>query len=128
MITMVNQQIQRLLTEGSDLMHFATDELDRAEEDVVAFFACTSIKRSINLYLQAFIESYRITPPLNHTPDELLEMCISIDPKFARLDFSPLECSHVKSADNYCFAMVHVRECLDLATATSQLVLERINA
>ncbi len=125
---MVDQHIQRLLTEGSDLMHFATDELDRAEEDVVAFLACSNIKRSINLYLQAFIESYRITPSPNPTPDELLKMCISIDPKFAGLDFSPLECSHEMSAGNYCLAVEKVRECLDLATATSQMVLERISA
>ena len=107
-------------------MHFATDELDRSEEDVVAFFACTNIKRSIDLYLRAFIESYRITPPPNPTPDNLLEMCISIDPKFAVLDFSPLECSSEKSADNYCLEVGNIRECLNLATATSQMVLERI--
>jgi hypothetical protein len=126
-MTMVDEHIQRLLSEGSDLMNFATGELDRAEEDVVAFLACTNIKRSINLYLQAFIESHRITSPPNHTPDNLLKMCISIDPKFAVLDFAPLECSHEKSADNYCLAVEKVRECLDLATATSQMVLERIN-
>jgi hypothetical protein len=123
---MVDQHIQQLLSEGSDLIHFAANEVHRSEEDVVTFLACNNIKRGINYYLQAFIESYRMTPPLHPTPDSLLRICMSIDPKFKTLDFKPLECSHEKGANNYCQDLDHVNECLELAKTTRSLVIERI--
>lgn len=124
---MVDQHIQQLLTEGSDLIHFAANEVNRSEEDVVSFLACNNIKRGISHYLQAFIESHRMTLPRHPTPDNLLRMCISIDPQFKNLNFKPLECSHVKGANDYCLDLDHVSECLDLAQATRSMVIERIH-
>ncbi|MBK8503858.1 MAG: hypothetical protein IPL46_17570 [Saprospiraceae bacterium] len=123
---MVDQHIQQLLTEGSDLIHFAANEVQRSEEDVVTFLACNNIKRGISHYLQAFIESHRMMPPRNPSPDSLLRICMSIDPQFNIIDFKALECSHEKGANNYCLDLDHVNECLELAKATRSLVIDRI--
>lgn len=125
---MVDQHIQQLLTEGNDLVNFASNELERSKEDVVTFLACNNIKRGINFYLQAFVESYRMESPRHPTPDSLLRLCISIDPQFKDLDLKPLDCSHEKGANNYCLDVKHVAECLDVAKATQSMVLQRINA
>ena len=124
---MVDQHIQQLLTEGGDLVRFAANELKRSREDVVTFLACNNIKRGINFYLQAFIESYRIEPPQHPTPDSLLKICVSIDPQFKELNLKPLDCSHEKGANNYCLDIDHVEECLDLAKSTRSMVLNRIS-
>ncbi|NND32494.1 MAG: hypothetical protein HKN76_07880 [Saprospiraceae bacterium] len=123
---MVNQNVQQLLAEGSDLVHFAEQELTRANEDVVTFLACNNIKRAINNYLSAYIESNGLNTPHNPTPDNLLRMCQSLDKKFANLDFHALSCSHEKGANNFCLEVEHVQECLDLAYMTRNLVIDKI--
>ncbi|MCB0685065.1 MAG: hypothetical protein KDC53_01030 [Saprospiraceae bacterium] len=125
---MVNQHIQQLLAEGDELVHFAGNELARSRDDVVTFLACNNIKRGINFFLQAFIESYRRDPPQHPTPEGLLEMCTSIDSHFKDLDFKPLECAGEKGANNYCLDIDHVEECLVVAKETQSMVLKRINA
>ncbi len=123
---MVDQHIHDLLREGSDLLQFAETELNRAEEDVVTFLACNNIKRGINYYLQAFVESFRLNPPRHPTPDNLLRMCISIDPSFQNLNFAPLQCSHERGANSYCEEIGHVQECMKLAQETRTMVIEKI--
>lgn len=125
---MVNQHIQQLLSEGNDLVAFANNELKRSQEDVVTFLACNNIKRGISLYLQAFIESYQMETPLRPTPEDLLKVCKNLDARFKMLDFRALDCAAEKGAGNFCLEIGHVEECLDIAKATQNMVLQRINA
>jgi hypothetical protein len=119
---MVDQHVKKLVAEGSDLMRFAEDELRRASEDVVTFLACNNIKRAIVNYLSAYLQSHNLQPPHNATPDNLLRMCLSLDKRFAQLDFKVLDCSHERGASNFCLEVDHVQECLTLAQETESLV------
>ena len=125
---MVDQHIQQLLAEGNDLVVFANNELARSKEDVVTFLACNNIKRGISLYLQAFIESYRMQIPAHPSPDDLLKVRKSLHAKFRDLNILPLDCAKEKGGSNFCLDIGHVEECLDVAKATQTMVLERINA
>ncbi len=117
-----NQNLQQ----GSQLLDFAGQELNRAEEDVVTFLACNTIKRGINCYLMAFLQSHGQQPPREMTSEQLREFCIAIDPLFEVIDFTPLDCSHEEGAANFCLEIDHVQECLDLAHQVRDIVLDRI--
>ena len=123
---MVEQDIKKLVAEGSDLIGFAEEELSRANADVVTFLACNSIKKAIMNYLSAYIRSHQLQPPHNPTPDNLLRICLSLDKRFAKLDFKILDCSHEKGSNNFCLEVDHVQDCLALAHETKSLVNNQI--
>ena len=124
---MIDENVQHLLREADTLLISAEEEMSRPSGDVHSFFICNHIKLSITKYLQAFVQAYGLHPPLHPTPDNLYRMCLSIDPRFSQLDFSPLACSHEKSNNNYCLEIAHLQECLDLAETTKTLVFDQIS-
>ena len=120
--TMQNADPKVLFTEADQLLHAADGELKRAMEDVVTHLICRNSRQSIINYLQGFLIEKGITPTAPVTAENLLEQCMSIDPRFEELNISAIPCRSEEFGIDYCMDLERVEECYDVARKTELLV------
>ena len=117
---------QALFTNADQLMHTANEELNRAAEDAVTHLICHNSRQSIANYLMGYLIEKGVHLPYPTTLAGLLEKCQSIDPRFQKIDLSPIHCRLETGDKDYCLDQKTVDECFHIARRTQALVRQDV--
>jgi hypothetical protein len=115
---MEKQNVDVLIKEADQLLDRASKELQRSEEDVIAFMVCHNSRQSIINYLASFLINHGEVLKEPVTIDSLMDQCRSIDGRFNLIDISQITCSHEVKDEDYCTNIKKVTECLEIAKLT----------
>ena len=120
---MEHQNIDMLINEADQLLHSATAEMQRSEEDVTAHMVCYNSRQSIINYLVSYLvkNGEALNKPV--TMAGLLEQCRALDGRFDLIDISPINCRHDEDSHEYCLSVDKVNECLDIAKQTRAIAI-----
>ncbi len=140
---MINRHINEYLARAGDKLYIAENELLRPSEDSVTFTVCHTSNGAIREYLVSLIAyNYTLEFPgedmvidtlkkiENWNIEFLKDYATMLDPRFAILDFTPLNCSGLEkedSSEKYCLSVDTVRKCAVIAREVEKLVTEYIN-
>ena len=120
---MEKQNIDVLITEADQLLERASEEIQRSEEDVIAYMVCHNSRQSIVNYLASFLIKYGETLKEPVTMSSLMDQCREIDGRFNLIDLSPISCSHKADDEDYCTNVNKVTECLEIAKLTRGIAI-----
>jgi hypothetical protein len=118
-----------LLRQALQQLHIAEHELNRPDEDAVTLCACNSTRNALNGFLRTFLLKHSESVHADLKPDEMLSMCMHIDPKFGTISLSGFTCNHLNdeaNCDMYCLSVEKVNECFKAAKAVKDLVLTKL--
>jgi len=121
---LTNEMSNSLQSAYQELLN-AENELSRPREDVVTLSACHSIRESMRLMMQIYLNVCEVPTKENSSLIELLENCKKINPKFATVDMSHVECNgidHINCDDKYCLSMENVSNCMEAANQVNNIV------
>ena len=120
---MENKNIDILISEADQLLHSATEEAMRSEEDVTTHLICFNSRQSIINYLISFLikNGEELQKPV--TMASLIKQCRAIDARFDLIDISQIHCRHDEEAEEYCLNVEKVSECLDIAKQTRAIAI-----
>ena len=121
--TMEKQNVDVLITEADQLLERANEEIQRSEEDVIAYMVCHSSRQSIKNYLASFLINNGEAMKEPVTMASLMDQCRSIDGRFDLIDISPISCSHKVHDEDYCTNVNKVTECLQIAKQTRGIAI-----
>ncbi len=121
---MENQNTDVLISEADQLLDTAVEEMQRSEEDVIAYMVCHNSRQSIVNYLASFL--IKNGEPLKEpvTMASLMDQCRSIDGRFDLIDISQIFCSHEVTDEEYCSNLKKVDECLQIAKQTRGIAID----
>ena len=112
-----------LIQEADAALQIASQERMRPEEDVVAFSVCHNSRLSIRLYLAAYLQKHGVDAPTGWSISDLLEKCAAVNPDFAKVDVSEIECRGGKGdRSEYCLAVAQVTNCFEAASEVKKLI------
>lgn len=120
---MEKQNVDVLITEADQLLERANEEIQRSEEDVIAYMVCHSSRQSIKNYLASFLINNGEAMKEPVTMASLMDQCRSIDGRFDLIDISPISCSHEVHDEDYCTNVNKVTECLQIAKQTRGIAI-----
>ena len=115
---MEKQNVDVLIKEADQLLERASEEIQRSEEDVIAYMVCHSSRQSIVNYLASYLINHGEVLKEPVTMDTLMDQCRSLDGRFNLIDISPIACSHEVNEEDYCTNISKVTECLEIAKLT----------
>jgi len=120
---MQNQNVDLLIKEADHLLDTASHELERSQEDVMAYTVCYNSRQSIVNYLSSYLlqNSVEIKSPV--TVAGLMEQCRKEDGRFQLIDISSIMCNHDETDEAYCLNIEKVSECLRIAKLTRNIVI-----
>jgi hypothetical protein len=140
---MINKHIKDLMELALNKMNFAEKELARPSEDSVTFTVCHSANNAIREFLVSLIAfNYAMEFPEeeivldtlrtieNWDIDFLKEYAAKLDPRFAGLDLTNLNCAGLEkeyASEVYCLSIETVRKCAKIAREVEIMVNEYIN-
>ena len=118
------------LSEASELIRRAENELQRPSEDVVAISVCNYANESIRKHLQAYLLLNKQKVDFMQSIEETLKQCIELNKKFKKIDLVEINCKStpVCNNDEYCLSNEKVRRCLDIAQDTKSMVREELSS
>jgi hypothetical protein len=135
---MISKNILDLLETAGQKLTFVERELSRPSEDSVTFSVCHFSNNAIREFLVSLIAyNYSLEFPredllidtLKHLEkwdvDFLIEYCAKLDPSFADLDISTLNCSSLEKDEQdeiYCLGLDKVRNCATTARKIEKMV------
>ena len=112
-----------LIQEADAMLQVASQERMRPAEDVVAYSVCHNSRLSIRLYLAAYLQKHGVAAEANWSINDLLKRCTAVNPDFAKVDVSEIECRGGKGALNeYCLAVAQVTNCFEAASEVKKLI------
>ena len=112
-----------LIEEADAMLHVASQERMRPAEDVVAYSVCHNSRQSTRLYLAAYLQKHGVAADADWSINDLLKRCALVNPDFARVDVSEIECRAGKGALNeYCLAVAQVTNCFESANEVRKLI------
>lgn len=111
-----------LIQEADQLLQKAKEEVERAEEDFLAFVVCVNSRQAIKNYLSSYLISNKIEIENPATMHSLIEQCRNEDGRFQLLDISGIHCNHDETDEAYCMNGSKVKECLEVASLTKNIV------
>jgi hypothetical protein len=114
-----------MIEEGKTLLSLAKEEINKAEEDVVTFLICHSLRKAITGFLSGFL-NYNGEAPVEAPIAALQQRCAAYDGRFSDLDLSVMECRSegLEAHDCYCFDPEKARLCVELASRIEGMVTE----
>ncbi len=83
---------ENLLTKALQEYDRVKEELNRPQEDLVMIAACELVKRSISEFLEAFLIEKGIESFEKGNILQLQSLCMTLDMRFADLDYSSIAC------------------------------------
>jgi len=112
-----------LIQEADAMLQAASQERMRPAEDVVAYSVCHNSRQSIRLYLAAYLQKHGVVAEADWSINDLLARCRAVNPDFAKVDVSEIECRGGKGMLNeYCLAVAQVTNCYDSANEVRKLI------
>ena len=121
---MQSQNVDSLLTEATDLLYRAEDELSRPEEDVATFAVCQHSRQALMKSIIYFLLKNGIDPKEPATLESLLIQCKESDERFKDIDAGHIACTHEENSDDYCTSISHVSSCFDTARMVHNLIIK----
>ena len=119
------------LEEALHYFNFAEAELNRPQEDVVAYCACHFTRKSVHGLFKAYLLTKNKSIREDETIEELHKRCAGLDAGFARINISCFSCrgGHQNVCDElYCNTVENINTCYAAANEVKMLVLSSINA
>ena len=120
---MQNPKFDTIVKQADALLHSASKELRKSEDDFVTYKACSDSRESVRKYLTSFLIKNQVQPKEPVTLANLLKQCIVIDEKFKLLDMSCILCRHDEEYDDYCLSPEKVNPCLKVAEQARKIVV-----
>ena len=120
---MEKQNVDVLIKEADQLLDTASQEIQRSEEDVIAFMVCHNSRQSIVNYLASFLINNGEAMKEPVTMASLMDQCRSIDGRFDLIDISQIDCSHKVHDEDYCTNVKKITECLEIAKLTRGIAI-----
>jgi hypothetical protein len=94
----------------------ASAELQRPNEDVVAFVVCNNAANAVRYLLQSYLAIHHVPFGKGTGLNELIALCKKHNPYFGTFNFDPFKCKAYNiDSQHYCLDVKRVSECLDLA-------------
>jgi hypothetical protein len=120
---MEKQNVDLLIQEADQLLERAFEEIQRSEEDVIAYMVCHNSRQSIVNYLASYLinNGESLKEPVTITT--LMDQCRSLDGRFNLIDISQISCSHKADDEDYCTNVTKVTECLEIAKLTRGIAI-----
>jgi hypothetical protein len=119
------QNIDVLITEADQLLHSASEELQRSEEDVTAYMVCHNSRQSITNYLAAYLIKNNIELKQPVTMASLMDQCREVDARFDLVDISQIFCRHDEGNEEFCLNVEKVTDCLRIAQQARGFAVEQ---
>ena len=104
------------------LLENALEETQRSSADVVTHLICSNSRKSIQLYLQAYLLKHKTEPHPSGAIESLFEQCTEIDPAFDNIKIEVIQCKYEGPQVEYCLGIDQVDECLEVAKELRSLV------
>lgn len=120
---MQNPKFDTIVKQADSLLHSASRELKKSENDFVTYKACHDSRESVRKYLTSFLVKNHIQPQEPVSLANLLDQCKAIDKRFELLDMSCILCRQDEEYDDYCLSYEKVNPCLKVAEQTRKLIL-----
>jgi hypothetical protein len=120
---MDTKNIDTLISEADKMIHTASEEMMRAEEDVTAHMVCINARQSILNYLISYLQKNGEELKQPVTMAGLLEQCRSIDGRFELVDLTPINCRNKTEHSDYCLDVGTVGACLKIAKQIRAIAL-----
>lgn len=117
-----------LLTEATELLETADNELSRPQEDVTTHTICHKSRQALVNAMTYFLFTKDIQPHEPVTIDKLFLQCKSADKRFADIDMSEISCSDEENSDKVCFSVGKVSSCYQTAKLIHGLITDPKNA
>ena len=121
---MKNQSADILVQEADKLLRIASEEVQRAEEDVITHTICFNSRQSIINYLASFLHRQGVEPKQPVTMAGLMEQCRDIDGRFNLIDINEFGCKHDDHPEAYCMGVDKVADCLRVAKQARAIAVE----
>ena len=120
---MQNPKFDKMVKEADALLHSASEELKKSQDDVVTYQACHNSRESIRTYLTSFLLKNEVEPKEPVSLASLLDQCIAIDKKFKLIDMSCILCKDDTEFEDFCLNVEKVNPCLKVAEQTRSVLL-----
>lgn len=112
-----------LISEADQMIHTASEEMMRAEEDVTAHMVCINARQSILNYLISYLQKNGEELKKPVTMAGLLDQCRTIDGRFELVDLTPINCRNKADDEDYCLHVGTVGKCLKIAKQIRAIAL-----
>ena len=121
---MNNPNIDQLIREADRMVHLASEEMDRPEEDVTSHLVCNNARQAILNYLLSYLHRNGITPVQPISIAGLMDQCRAADGRFDLIDITSVHCRHKVDPVDYCLDVETVGDCLKVAKLTRSISME----
>lgn len=119
----MKENATNLIQEADAALRVASEERMRPEEDVVAYSVCHNSRQSIRMYLASYLLKHGVNAADGSSISDLLARCAAINPDFAKVDVSEVQCRGAEADKNeYCLAVRQVSNCFAAASEVSRLI------
>lgn len=120
MDTEEKQILERAINELDKLK----EEMNRPEEDVVAFSVCNSVRKSISDFLSFYLTINNIDTSGANNLEDMLQLCIGLDDKFMDLDLSEMVCfsDDISISKAHCMELEQLNHSVEAVEKTKDLV------
>lgn len=133
---MKKEKINKLFKQADSDLEKSINELNKPEEDVVAFSACTYARSALYHFLSCLhtLKNDEVTlEKESNTLDDLIDLVSEEFEEVGELDFSPIGCTH-RSLDAVlsdeeiavCNNVHQLNVCTDRAKAVKEIVVDKI--
>lgn len=113
---------QILIHQANLSYNYASNELNKAKEDLITHVICHQSRNSIRDYLMGYIVANKVDLPNPATIENMAEVCKNIDPVFHKLDLSPIQCKMKTLDEDYCLDIKTVGACYKVAGDVKKMV------
>ncbi len=124
---METNEILTSLKKALASLEIAEFEMNRPHEDVVSMSVCYGARQSLISLLQLYLAGENSAPSSNIK--ELYNECLKRDNRFASIDLTSIRCNdiqHEECEGRYCLSVDKVSECVTVAKAVKELLLEKL--
>lgn len=111
----MENNVIRTLDQAIKRLDEAREELQRPEEDVVAFLVCKNAQYAIENFLKAYLLKNEIDPTEYKTVEDLYKKCVSINKNFDAVDLIGFNCKARDMDKSHCTDIPKVSKCYKMA-------------
>jgi len=115
---MFTEVIKDNLQHAENALYAVENELKRPEEDVMTVAACMTVRTTMRLMMQQYLDAHAVPHPTTASLHDLLEQCTKSNAKFHSVDIRNVECkgeNHEHCDDLYCMTINNVDNCVSVA-------------
>ena len=111
----MEKDVTKMFSIAEEKLRAANEELNRPEEDVVAYLVCEHSRYAIENFLKGFLLKKGIDPSGYDSIESMYLECINHNKEFEKIDLNNFTCNYIDHDMAYCNDISKVSHCYDLA-------------